>query len=305
MSTVKNQLKEFVISRTFDAPLNEVWEAFVYPERMKHWWGPKGFTMRMSSMDLRPGGMYHYCLRTPQGKDMWGKFIYREIVPLEKLVLVDSFSDDKGGITRHPFAPNWPLEMLTTFTFALKAGRTTFTVEWVPLDPTPAECEAFESGFASMTQGWTGTLERLEQYLRNVPVVVERILDAPVGKVWDAITDKDQMKKWSFDLGNFKAQKGLEFQFLAGTPEKEYLHLCRVYEVIVGKKLSYSWRYSGYEGDSLVTFELSDESGRTRLRLTHEGLGTFPAGNPDFAKRNFVDGWTSLIGTSLKHFVEK
>ena len=96
--------KDFVISRVFDAPRDLLWQCFTDPERMKHWWGPKGFTVIASKMDLRVGGTYHYGMQAPNGGAMWGLFTYREIVPQEKLVFVNSFSDEKGGVTRHPGA---------------------------------------------------------------------------------------------------------------------------------------------------------------------------------------------------------
>lgn len=136
------------------------------------------------------------------------------------------------------------------------------------------------------------------------PFVIERTFNAPASKVWKAITDKDQMKQWYFDLPSFKAEVGHEFQFEGGTKEKTYLHLCKVTEVIQGKKLTYSWRYDGFEGISFVSFELFPEGDKTRLKLTHEGLETFPPVK-DFAKENFAAGWTEIIGTSLKNFVEK
>jgi uncharacterized protein YndB with AHSA1/START domain len=141
--------------------------------------------------------------------------------------------------------------------------------------------------------------------MKNEPFVIERTYNAPVHKVWRAITDKDQMKQWYFDLAEFKPEVGFEFQFEGGSKDKTYLHLCRVTEVIADKKLTYSWRYDGYEGNSFVTFELFDEGDKTRLKLTHEGLETFPTGNKDFAKESFAAGWTQIIGTSLKEFVEK
>ena len=141
--------------------------------------------------------------------------------------------------------------------------------------------------------------------MKNEAVVIERTFDAPIQKVWKAITDKDQMKQWYFDFAEFKPEVGFEFQFLGGTDEKKYLHLCKITEVIAGSKLTYSWRYDGYGGNSLVTFELFAEGNKTRLKLTHAGLETFPKSNPDLAKKNFVDGWTSIIGTSLKSFIEK
>jgi uncharacterized protein YndB with AHSA1/START domain len=158
-------LREFVIARTFDAPRERVWRAFTEVERMKQWFGPKGFTTKVAKMDFRPGGMYHYCLVSPDGKEMWGKAVYREIAAPERLVWVNSFSDPEGGITRHPMAPTWPRVMLTTITFAEQGGRTTVTVHWLPIDPTPEERRTFDAGHDSMRQGWGGTFEQLEAYL--------------------------------------------------------------------------------------------------------------------------------------------
>ena len=138
------------------------------------------------------------------------------------------------------------------------------------------------------------------------PFVIERTYNAPIEKVWNALTDKDQMKKWYFDLAEFKPVVGFEFQFYGqGHKGEQYLHLCKVTQVIPGKKISYTWSYDKYEGVSQVSFELFAEGDKTRLKLTHEGLETFPANNPDFAKQSFSDGWTMLIGTLLKDFVEK
>src|SRR5947208_4343205 len=109
--------KEFVISRLLKAPRDLVFACFTDPEHMKQWWGPKGVTIIASTMDLRPGGFYHYGMRTPDGSAMWGKFTYREIEKPSRIVLVNTFSDEAGGITRHPLAPTWPLQMLSTFLF--------------------------------------------------------------------------------------------------------------------------------------------------------------------------------------------
>lgn len=166
MADVKSSTAEdFIISRTFDAPRDLVWKAFSDSERMKHWWGPKGFTVIHSKMDLRPGGTYHYCLRAPDGQLMWGRFVYREIVAPERMVLVSSFSDEQGGITRHPMAPTWPRQMLSTFLFEDDNGKTKLTIKWAPLDPTEEERQTFEAGRNSMQQGWSGTFEQLAAYL--------------------------------------------------------------------------------------------------------------------------------------------
>jgi uncharacterized protein YndB with AHSA1/START domain len=168
MSTqAETESTEFVISRTFDAPRDLVWKAFTDPERMKQWWGPKGFTVIASKMDLRPGGTYHYGMRAPDGSAMWGKFVYREIVPPERMVLINSFSDEAGGITRHPMAPNWPLELLSTFTFEDVGGKTKFTVRWSPHNATEEERKVFAASHDSMRGGWGGTMDQLAAYLAS------------------------------------------------------------------------------------------------------------------------------------------
>lgn len=157
---------EFVMSRVFDAPRDLVWKCFTEPERLKQWWGPKGFKVLASKMDLRAGGTYHYGMQTPNGQAMWGKFVYREVVPQERMVFINSFSDEKGGVTRHPGNEKWPLEMLSTFTFEdMPGGKTKFTVTWTPHNATEEERKTFDSNRESMLQGWGGTMEQLEAYL--------------------------------------------------------------------------------------------------------------------------------------------
>lgn len=142
--------------------------------------------------------------------------------------------------------------------------------------------------------------------MTNEPFVIERIYNAPVAKVWAAITDNSQLKKWYFDIADFKPEVGFEFEFVGeGKEGEKYLHLCKVMEVIPEKKLTYSWRYDGFEGNSFVTFELFSEGEKTKLKLSHAGLDSFPANNNAFAKENFAEGWTYITGTSLKEFVEK
>jgi len=141
---------------------------------------------------------------------------------------------------------------------------------------------------------------------QDEPIIFERIYNAPVEKVWAAITDKDQMKQWYFDIPAFKPEVGFEFQFTGGPDEgPKYVHLCKILEVIPHKKLTHSWRYEGYPGDSFVTWELFEEGDKTRVKLTHKGLSSFGSANPDFAKKNFVMGWTEITGKLLPVFIEK
>ena len=135
-------------------------------------------------------------------------------------------------------------------------------------------------------------------------IIVERIFNAPVARVWDALTDVDQMRQWYFDLKEFKPEIGFEFEFVVEHEGNSYHHLCRVTEVVPQKRIAYTWRYKGEPGDSLVTIELSPEGEKTRLKLTHSGIETFPK-TPAYARKNFENGWTAIIATELKQFVEK
>ena len=134
-------------------------------------------------------------------------------------------------------------------------------------------------------------------------VILERTFNAPVARVWKALTDVDQMRQWYFDLKEFEPQVEFEFDFIVEHEGNTYHHLCRVTEVVPEKKIAYTWRYKGEPGDSLVTFELVPNGDKTRLKLTHTGIETFPK-TPAYARKNFEAGWTEIIGTELKQFVE-
>jgi uncharacterized protein YndB with AHSA1/START domain len=137
------------------------------------------------------------------------------------------------------------------------------------------------------------------------PLIVERTYNAPIEKVWKAITDKDQMKEWYFNLEEFKAEKGFRFSFMGGDDKVQYKHNCEVIEVEPPNKLSHTWTYEDQEGHSVVTWELFKEGEqKTRVKLSHEGLGSFPQGDPNFAVASFTQGWNSILGESLKNYLE-
>jgi Uncharacterized conserved protein len=140
--------------------------------------------------------------------------------------------------------------------------------------------------------------------MKTEPLVVEQLLNAPIDQVWEAISENSKMRHWYFDIPKFEAVPGFEFEFYGSKDNTRYLHLCKVISVEPDRKLSYSWKYKGYPGESFVTFELFDENGQTRLRLTHDGLETFGIDNRDFARENFNEGWNHIIGTSLRNYVE-
>ena len=157
---------EFVISRTFDAPRDLVWQAWSEAERLARWWGPKGFDIHVAKLDFRPGGIFHYRMATKNGQEMWGRFIYQEITAPERTVFISSFSNETGNVARAPFFDGgWPLEVHNTLTLVENGGRTTLTIRAYPIHATDAERKTFESNFDSMRQGFGGTFDQLAEYL--------------------------------------------------------------------------------------------------------------------------------------------
>jgi uncharacterized protein YndB with AHSA1/START domain len=164
-STANPAQNEFVITRVLNAPRELVFQVWTQAEHLTQWWGPKNFVVRQANLDLRSGGSLHYCLEGPDGKEMWGKWTFKEVTPPERLVFLSGFSNPQGNITRAPFSEVWPLEVLSTLTFAEQDGKTLLTMRGVAWNATEAECNTFEAGIASMNAGWGGTFEVLETYL--------------------------------------------------------------------------------------------------------------------------------------------
>lgn len=158
----------FAISRTFDAPRELVWRVYTEREHLARWFGPKGFSMTAAQLDFRPGGVFHYALRAPDGHEMWGKWTFLDIVAPERLVVIVAFSDAHGGITRHPMNPDWPRQTRGTTTFSEHAGKTTVTVRWEAWESDATEQRVFDESHDSMRMGWGGTFEQLAAYLATL-----------------------------------------------------------------------------------------------------------------------------------------
>lgn len=156
-----------IISRTFKAPRALVYKAWTEAERLAQWWGPKGYTMSALSLDLRPGGRFHYRQASPEGQEMWGLFLYQEVVAPEKIVFITGFSNPQGELVRAPFAETWPMEILNVLTFEEENGQTTVTMKGGPHNATPAEHEMFANARPMVQQGFGGTLDQLEAYLAS------------------------------------------------------------------------------------------------------------------------------------------
>ena len=157
----------FTITRTFNAPREQVWKAHSELDRLSKWWGPKGFEWLSGTLDFKPGGLFHYGMRAPNGSEMWGKFIYREIEKPGRIVFVNSFSDKAANTVRAPFAEDWPLEVMNVLTLAEMPGRTVLTLRGSPLNATDAEKKRFDAMKPSMNMGFGGTYDQLETYLAH------------------------------------------------------------------------------------------------------------------------------------------
>ena len=153
--------REVVITRVFDAPRQLVWMAWTDPEHMKRWWGPQHFTSPSCTIDLRVGGTYLFCMRSPDGKDYWSTGTFREIVAPARLVFSDSFADPQGNIVSASYygmAPEFPMETLVTVTLVEDAGKTSMTMRHAGLPAGP---------MIDMTeQGWTTSFDKLAASLR-------------------------------------------------------------------------------------------------------------------------------------------
>jgi RNA polymerase sigma factor (sigma-70 family) len=152
---------EIVMTRVFDAPRTLVFEAWTEPERVMRWWGPNGFTTPVCRVDLRPGGMVHTCMRSPEGQDFWSRGTYREIVAPERIVATDSFADADGNVvepTYYGMDASWPREALITVTFAEQEGKTALTLRHA-VGSAPARERQM------CRQGWSESFDRLADYL--------------------------------------------------------------------------------------------------------------------------------------------
>ncbi len=163
----KTAPSDFVITRTFNAPRDLVFDVWTTPDHLKNWLAPGGMTIQYKKADIRPGGISHYYMETPGGK-MWGKVSYKEIEKPNRLVYVQSFSDENGGVAAHPLAPTFPREMLTTVLFKAVGDKTEITLTWSPINPSAEESATFEHAKGGMAQGWGGSFDQLDTYIAKL-----------------------------------------------------------------------------------------------------------------------------------------
>ena len=160
--------EKFVINRSFDTNVETMFEMWTNPKHFAQWLGPKGMNMEFIRAEIKPGGTSFYCMTSEDGSmKMYGKVKYIEITKPNFLKYTQEFSDENGNMARHPMAPTWPESMLTLVTFTEEENnKTRVTIEWQPDGKVTAEeLAAFVKERAGMTQGWTGSFDKLEEYI--------------------------------------------------------------------------------------------------------------------------------------------
>lgn len=272
---------DLIITRVFDAPQEHVWKAWTYPKVFTQWWGPKNFTTPVIEADLRVGGKYLYCMRSPDGKDYWGTGVYREILPMEKLVMTDSFADEQGNVvpaSHYGMKGRWPKELLVAVTFTEKNGKTTMTLHH----------KGMPSGkMRDMTAaGWSESFDKLAALLATKKsltgitaeagkqeVVFTRIFDAPREVVFKAYTDPARIPEWwgpsrfTNTVIKMDVRPGGTWRIVQRDADgNEYAFHGVYHEVRSPEHLVGTFEFEGAPGHvSLETAEFAEHEGKTRF----------------------------------------
>ena len=160
--------EEGSIIREFNAPRDLVYKAWTEPERLLSWFGPVGSRFSTKKADIRPGGELVFGMKDPDGSMMWGRWAFRDLTPPERIVLVMSFVDEQENAIPHPFAPDAPVERLSTVTFEERGGKTVMTLRTQAMYASEKSNVAFRHFFAGFEKGWIGTFAQLDAYLASV-----------------------------------------------------------------------------------------------------------------------------------------
>jgi uncharacterized protein YndB with AHSA1/START domain len=272
---------ELVITRVFNAPRQQVFNAWTESDHLKKWWGPKGYSIRVKKFDLRPGGIFHYKMESKEGKVMWGRFNYKEIITPERIVFINSFSDESGNITKAPFGIEFPLEILYTVTFTEQPGKTTLILRGTPVNATEEEMDVFESMFGSMQIGFSGTFDQLDDFLKESDtsdreLVITRVLNAPRELVYEAWTEPEHLINWWGPTGftnsfhEFNMRPGGVWRFTMHGPDGvDYPNKVIFNEVIPQQRLAFILSDdNGKESDAFdVTVTFEKANGKTKLTM--------------------------------------
>jgi uncharacterized protein YndB with AHSA1/START domain len=280
MATTINDKDALTITRIFDAPRELAWKAWTEPEQIKKWWGPQYFTAPFIKNDLRAGGTYLYSMRDRDGKDYWSTGVYREIVPMEKLVMTDSFADEKGNVvpaSHYGLAGEFPLELLVTVTFEAIGNKTKLILRHEGLP---------QGQMKDLTgAGWSGSFDKLAESIVPIDhtriiakpgkpeVVIARVFTAPINRVFRAHTDPALIPQWwgparyTTVIDMMEARAGGSWRFVQYDAEGNKYAFHGVYhDVVLPSRIIGTFEFEGTPGHvSLETTTFEEMEDRTRV----------------------------------------
>lgn len=299
--------REIVLTRVLDAPRELVWKAWTESEHLARWWAPKGCSTPFCTVDLRPGGRFHYCMRMPDGSEVWGIGVYREVVEPERIVYTDSFSDEKGNPVPpscYGMSESHPAETVVTVTFDEHQGNTTVTLH----HSIPESVEEREG----TEQGWKEMLERLAENLQGgkmsaqktkpaFELVLERVIDASRARVFEAWTKPEQMTQWfapkpfTLTIDKMDFRPGGRFSMAMRGPNGDDFPFTGTYrEIVPPAKLSWTGEFSSGPADQISTVVTFEEQGqKTKVHVRQ----TFHVMTPEIedASKGAKQGWTMTL----------
>jgi uncharacterized protein YndB with AHSA1/START domain len=293
-STTPSKARELIITRTFKAPRMLMWMAWTNAEMLKLWWGPRGFTAPVVKLDLHKGGKYLVSMRSPEGKDIWSTGTYKEVIPMEKLVMTDSFADENGNVvpaTYYGMGAEFPLKMTITVTFEEQDGKTKFTLTHSDISTLG------DADRAGMQQGWTESFDKLAEILERKAsagsktnlvaepgkqeILISREFDAPRELVFRAFTDPELYTQWlgprglTMTLETFEPRSGGNWRYIQRDPDgNEFAFHGVNHEVIAPERIISTFEFEGLpeKGHVLLQTARFEALPGNRTRLTYQSV---------------------------------
>ena len=283
--------------RIFDHPVSRVWEALTEPGQLAQWLAPTTIRGKAISLQLTGGTMGGKILQWKENSLLEYEWYEGSIVRWELLT-------EGPGRCRLVFTHSNVIESqlqgaATGWHYHLDGLGLILDGDKLPDNPV----SIWEQISRDAAARYKKALQKFDPQT-PAPFIIERVFEAPAARVWQALTNKDEIKQWSFDIPQFEPEEGFEFTFTGQNEDRVFVHYCQVTEVIDQRKLSYSWRYENINGITHVTWELFPEGKRTRLRLTHQGLEKIAYAGKDFQRSNFEGGWSYYFDKTLKNLLQ-
>jgi uncharacterized protein YndB with AHSA1/START domain len=290
-ATTNTSDRELRFTRVLDAPRERVWQAITNLDEVERWWGPKGFTTKTEEFAFKPGGVWRHIMIGPDGVEYPNLTRFEEIVPPERIVYTNA--GGRKGAKGESFRATWSLKAA--------AGGTELTLHMVFATPEARDHVVQEYG---AIEGGEETLGRLAEHLGKKPafeLVLERVIDAPRARVFEAWTKPEQMAEWfapkpfKLIIGKMDFRAGGSFSMAMRGPDGKDFPFTGTYrEIVPPAKLSWTGEFaSGPPGQmtTVVTFE--EQGSKTKLHVRQ----TFHVMTPEIeqATKGAKAGWTMTL----------